>query len=228
MQVIGRALSAQETAQFLRYLDVLARWNRKARLSSITRPVEVVRLHFLDSLLCLRAEIPTAARVIDVGSGAGFPGVPLKIVRPDLDMTLLEASARKAAFLEIAAQEFIVELQVVRARAEDAGRDARWRERFDVAVARALAPLPVACELTLPFVKPGGRTVLLKGPSVRAELASGRRAIAAMGGGVMRTVDATLPGGDRRLIVLVEKESPTPKEYPRRAGLPRRKPIGKP
>lgn len=228
MQIIGRPLTVQEIAQFVRYLELLSRWNRKARLSAITRPVEAVRLHFLDSLLSLGAEFPAATRVIDVGSGAGFPGIPMKIVRPDLQFTLLEAAARKAAFLEIAGKELGLELEVIHARAEEAAHDERWRERFDVAMARALAPLAAACELTMPFVKPNGRVVLLKGPSVRGELAAGRRAVGKLGGGAMRALSAALPGGDRRVIIVIEKSAPTPTEYPRRAGLPRRKPLGAP
>lgn len=228
VQIIGRPLTEQETAQFLRYLGLLSRWNRKARLSAITKPVEVVRLHFLDSLLSLRAELPAATRVIDVGSGAGFPGIPVKIVRPDLQLTLLEAASHRAAFLEIAGKEMGLELEVIHARAEEAAHEEQWRERFDGAMARALAPLASACELTMPFVKPNGRVVLLKGPSVRSELAAGRRTVGKLGGGVMRTLDAALPGGDRRVIIVIEKSAPTPTQYPRRAGLPRRKPLGGP
>lgn len=227
-QIIGRSLTEQETARFLQYLDLLSRWSRKARLSAITRPAEAVRLHFLDSLLSLRAELPAATRVIDVGSGAGFPGIPVKIVRPDLRLTLLEAASRKAAFLEIAGEEMGLEFEVIHARAEEAAHDEQWRERFDAAMARALAPLAATCELTLPFVKPGGKVVLLKGPSVRSELAAGRLTAGRLGGGAMRSLDATLPGGDRRVIIVIEKSAPTPADYPRRAGLPRRKPLGTP
>lgn len=226
VQVIGRPLTEHETAQFLRYLEVLSRWNRKARLSAITRPGEAVRLHFLDSLLCLRAELPLGAHVIDIGSGAGFPGIPVKIVRPDLQLALLEAASRKAAFLGIAIGELGLEGDVIHARAEDAAHETRWRGYFDAAVARALAPLPVACELTLPFVKPRGQVVLLKGPSVRGELAAGRVAVHQLGGGALRTIDAALPGGDRRVVVVIEKSTPTAPEYPRRASLPRRRPLG--
>lgn len=184
-----------------------------------------MRVHILDSLLCLRAGLPQGAAVVDVGSGAGLPGIPLKIARPDLSLTLLESAARKAAFLDLAVAELRLAAEVVEARAEDAGRDPRWRERFDIGVARAVAALPVLCELVLPFVHPGGKAVLLKGPAVVDEIDSGRRAAARLGGGGPAVIEDTLPGGIRRMIVVVEKTGTTPRGYPRRPGVPGKRPI---
>ncbi|HVH31052.1 MAG TPA: RsmG family class I SAM-dependent methyltransferase [bacterium] len=163
---------------------------------------------------------------MDVGSGAGFPGIPLKIARSDLAVTLLEGASRKAAFLELAAAEIGAALSVVEMRAEQAAHDLAWREQFDVAVARAVAPLPTLCELVLPFVRRGGKAVLLKGPSVTTEVGAGARASATLGGGPPGQMKFQLPDGVRRVIVTIEKVAATPPEYPRRPGVPAKRPLG--
>ncbi len=223
--LLGRPLDDAQIQAITRYLDLIAEWSRKARLTAVTRPADAARVHVLDSLLCLRAGLPQGAAVIDVGSGAGLPGIPLKIARPDLSVTLLEAASRKAAFLDLAVAELRLAAEVVEARAEDAARDPRWRERFDVGVARAVAPLAVACELVIPFVRAGGKAVLLKGPAVVNELESGRRAAAKLGGGGPAVIEDALPGGIRRMIVVIEKTGATPPGYPRRPGIPAKRPL---
>lgn len=225
--VIGRPLSDEEISRLTAHFQLVAAWSARARLTAITRPAEAAKLHILDSLLCLRAGIPDRASVVDVGSGAGFPGIPLAIVRPDLSVVLLEPAARKAAFLEMAAAALHLAVRVEAVRAEDAGRDPRRRERFDVGVARAVAPLPVLCELILPLVRVGGKAVLLKGPSVRTELPQGRAAARRLGGdGEPQVIEALLPGGVRRSLVVIGKVAATPAAYPRRAGVPARHPLG--
>lgn len=222
---LGFALDDRQIALFLRFLEMLLQWNARARLTAATIPAEIFRLHFLDSLLCLRAEIPAFARLVDVGSGGGFPGIPLKIARPDLAVTLLESASRKAAFLEIAAAKMPLDLQVAKGRAETFGRQTAWRERFDVATARAVAPLATLCELTLPFVSVDGKAVLLKGPRVRTELEAGRQASAVLGGGSLEIIEAELAGGVSRALVVIPKLSHTPSVYPRRPGMPRVRPL---
>ncbi len=224
--LIGQALNTAQVRQVAQHLDLIAAWNRKAHLTSITEPAKAARVHVVDSLLCLRAGLPAGAALIDVGSGAGFPGIPLKIARPDLAVTLLEAASRKAAFLELAAAEIGAALSVVEARAELAAHDPTWRERFDVAVARAVAPLPALCELVLPFVRRGGKAVLLKGPSVASELSAGARASAILGGSPPEQMMSQLPGGAHRVIVTIEKVAETPPDYPRRPGVPAKRPLG--
>ncbi len=223
--LLGLALNDEQLRQVTRHIELLAAWNRKAHLTAVTRPAEAARVHVVDSLLCLRAGFPEGAVVIDVGSGAGFPGIPLKIARSDLFITLLEAAARKAAFLDLVAAQLNLALTVVEARAEHAAHDPKWRERFDVAVARAVAPLPVLCELVLPFVRPGGKAVLLKGPTVTAELDTGAHAAAILGGGAPQLAVEQLPGGARRAIVTIAKVAPTPPPYPRRPGVPAKRPL---
>lgn len=224
--LIGQALDSAQVRQVAQHLDLIAAWNRKAHLTSITAPAKAARVHVVDSLLCLRAGLPADAVLIDVGSGAGFPGIPLKIARPDLAVTLLEASSRKAAFLELAAAEIGAVVSVVEARAEQAAHDPAWRERFDVAVARAVSPLPALCELVLPFLRRGGKAVLLKGPSVASEVGAGARASAMLGGGTPELTMHQLPGGSRRVIVTIEKVAATPPGYPRRPGVPAKRPLG--
>lgn len=209
----------------LAYLDLLTRWRSRARLTTITDPRQAARLHIADSLLCLQANLPSRVSLLDVGSGAGLPGIPLAVARPDLRPTLLEVESRKAAFLEVAVHELGVQATVVRAIAEEAAHDPGMREQFDVVVARAVAPLAVLSELTLPFASLGGKCVLLKGPAVLAEFPRTAAASAILGGGGPQAISANLSGGERRVIVVIGKERPTPPRYPRRPGLPRRRPL---
>ncbi|MGH2348775.1 MAG: 16S rRNA (guanine(527)-N(7))-methyltransferase RsmG [bacterium] len=221
---IGVPLTAAQIAALLRFRRLIERWTTRAGLTALRDPHQVIRFHFVDSLLCLRAApFAAGAAVIDVGSGAGLPGIPLTIARPDLHMTLLEPAARKAAFLELAAAELGLSCKIVAARAESAGHDVRLRGQFDVAVARAVAALRPLVELTLPFVRVGGSAVLLKGPSVLAELHADIEIIAALGGESPRLVEARLAGGERRVAVVIAKVAVTPDQYPRKASRSRRR-----
>ncbi len=174
--------------------------------------------------LVLVEHLGEAPRLIDIGSGGGLPGLPLKIARPELSVTLLEADGRKASFLvQASAQLGLLSVDVVNQRAEDAGHDERLREQFDVAVARALAPMPVLAELCLPFVRVGGRLLAQKTRSEDIEGAA--RSIELLGGGPAAVILAPSPARRDGVIVAVEKIRPTPAEYPRRAGVPARKPL---
>jgi 16S rRNA (guanine527-N7)-methyltransferase len=177
----------------------------------------------IEDSLVLVEHLGTAHRLVDVGSGAGLPGLPLKIARPDLDVTLIEADQAKAAFLVHAAARLGLDVDVVSRRAEDAGRDGRYRETFDAAVARAVAPMPVLAELCLPLIRVGGR--LLAQKAAAEDVAAASHAIELLGGSLGSTVAA--PSAMRRagVVVIVEKVRPTPDGYPRRAGVPARKPL---
>ncbi len=210
----------------VRYLDLVASWSRKARLTAVANPPSAARVHVADSLLCLRAGIPHLATVVDVGSGAGLPGIPLKIARPDLAVTLVEPSQRRAAFLEMACADLGLEVEVVARPAEEVGRDPRYREAFQVAVARAVAPMRALAELVLPLIRPGGKAVLLKGPAAGEEVERARTALSVLGGGTPALVPASIPGSPERVVVVVPKVAPTPSRYPRRPGVPRRRPLG--
>ena len=178
----------------------------------------------IDDCLVLLDHLESAASLVDVGSGGGLPGLPLKIARPELAVTLVEADQAKAAFLVQACSRLrLAGVQVVATRAEDAGHDARYRERFDVAVARALAPLPVLVELCLPFVRIGGR--LLAQKTDREEVRDAGRAIETLGGGLPQVMAAPSIARSGGTVVVVPKVKATPDAYPRRAGVPARKPL---
>ena len=178
----------------------------------------------VEDCLVLVDHLHGARRLVDVGSGGGLPGLPLKIVRPDLEVTLVEADGKKSAFLiHACAQLGLTGVEVVGRRAEDAGHDVRFREAFDVAVARALAPMPVLAELCLPFVRVGGR--LLAQKTETEDVAAAARAIELLGGAPAVIVAAPSTLRQSGTVVIVEKIGPTPSTYPRRAGLPARKPL---
>lgn len=221
----GVELTEEQTAQLIRYLRLIRRWRRPAGLTAVGDPIAAARVHVADSLLCLRADIPPEAELLDVGSGAGLPGIPLAIVRADLRVTLLEANGRKAGFLERAVAELGLAARVIAGRAEDAAAGPPAREGYDVVTARAVAPLPALAELTLPLTRIGGRVVLLRGPGSRREVVSARVAIEVLGGGAPEVIDAALLGGERRTIIIVPKLYPTPRGYPRRSGVPQRHPL---
>jgi 16S rRNA (guanine527-N7)-methyltransferase len=222
---VGTALTDGQTAQLIQYLQLITRWKRAAALTAVGDPLEAARVHVADSLLCLRAGLAEGAGLIDVGSGAGLPGVPLAIARPDLHVTLLEANRRKAGFLERAVAELGLDVRVLAGRAEDLAAGPPAREAYDVVTARAVAPLPILAELTLPLARVGGRAVLLKGPRVHKEIASARGAIATLGGDPPELIEAVLLGGSHRAIVVVPKARPTPQGFPRRPGVPQRAPL---
>ena len=178
----------------------------------------------IDDSLVLAAHIADARRLVDVGSGGGLPGLPLKIVRPDLEVTLIEADQDKAAFLvQAAARLDLRGVEVLAVRAEDAGHNPRYREAFDVAVARALAPLPTLVELCLPLVRVGGR--LLAQKTEKEDVARAARAVEVLGGRLGAAIGAASRARGSGVIVVVEKIGPTPRAYPRRPGLPSRKPL---
>lgn len=225
----GLALSPQQAAQFERYAADLIDWNRRVNLTSITRPDEIVDKHFLDSLSVLAAwDVPAGSRIVDVGSGAGFPGLPIAIARPDVHLTLLEATRKKCAFLRHVANAIQLDrVTVVNARAEDAGREPAHRERYDLAVARAVAEMATLAEYLLPFVRVDGWALAQKAGEVRAEVERAEAAIAALGGRLQDICEVHVSGLDEpRYLVVIEKIAATPDKYPRRAGVPQRKPLG--
>lgn len=207
------------------YAELLVDWNQRMNLTAITEPQEIVIKHFLDSLLLTAVtEIPQNGSLVDVGTGAGFPGVPVKILRPDLELTLLDSLNKRLIFLEALCDQLGISAQRVHARAEEAGRGA-LRERFDLATARAVAPLSQLCEYCLPLVRVGGRFVALKGPDVEQEARQSEKAIALLGGKLLEIRRLELSDGSSRSFVMIEKISQTPSKYPRQSAKIAKQPL---
>ena len=227
-ETAGIALTEAQAAAFLRYAELLEEWNAKMNLTAITEFPEVVRKHFLDCVYPFaEGGIPSDQTLIDVGSGAGFPGIPLKILFPDLKITLIDALNKRVRFLEevIRALE-LTEIRAVHGRAEDLARDKAFRERFDLAAARAVAPLPVLAEYCLPFVRKGGRFLAYKSGRVQEELAGTANALKILSARERDSLYYTLPGTeDSRSLLILEKERNTPALYPRKAGTASKKPL---
>jgi 16S rRNA (guanine527-N7)-methyltransferase len=231
---LGLALNQQQLEQFEFYYRELVDWNRRVNLTAVVDYEEVQLRHFLDSLSILAlerdADMPVslaAARIIDVGTGAGLPGLPLKIACPSLHLTLLESVGKKTSFLEHVVGRLGLEgVEVVRARAEELAHNPHYREAFDLALSRAVASLSVLAELTLPFCRRGGALVAQKKGALAAEVAAAARALSLLGGklaGVKRLDLEGLEG--ERCLVVIRKLDATPPVYPRRPGLPARRPL---
>jgi 16S rRNA (guanine527-N7)-methyltransferase len=225
----GLELTAAQLAAFDAFARVLLDWNQRVNLTRITDPSAIVTKHFLDSLsvaLAL-ADLSPALSLIDVGSGAGFPGLPLKIALPQLRVTLLESTGKKTAFLQHAVAALKLEgVAVVTARAEEAGRQPQHRAQYDVAVARAVASVQVLAEYTLPLVKIGGLVVAQKGHNPAGEVRTAANALGILRGRVQQIVPVTVPTlDDQRHLIVIKKTKSTPMQYPRRPGLPAKKPI---
>lgn len=222
----GIHLTDAQYRQCAHYADALLRWNETTNLTAITDPQGVAVRHFLDSFACARAWTTPPATLCDIGSGAGFPGLPLKILWPDTEVVLVESTGKKVAFLDhIVASLGLQKVETSTSRAELLGQDKRHREYYEAVVARAVAALPVLSELCLPLVAMGGRFVAPKSADGAVEAASARRAIAQLGGRVAAIMPVQLPGLDPRTLVVVAKIRPTPAQFPRAVGVPGKRPL---
>ncbi len=226
---MGVAFDAEALDRFEAFHAILDAYNARMDLTAVLDEDERIDRHDLDSAAPLaHGLIAPEAKIIDVGTGAGFPGMPLLILRPDLRMTFLDALQKRIAFLQDALAKLGLRAETLHARAEDAARMAAHREAYDVAVSRAVAGAATLQELTLPFVRQGGVSIAWKGPGVAQELTAGRRAAFVLGGTVRGVVDAPVPG--RRdwahVLLVTDKTGKTPAAYPRRAGTPGKKPLG--
>ena len=227
--LLGLDLTRSQLAAFEWYSQELQSWNERVNLTAITSPSEITVKHFLDSLTCLKAMNPHEGdRLVDVGTGAGFPGLPLKIVCPQLKVLLVEATEKKADFCRHVVQGLgLQSVQVVHARAEDLGQDQQYREQHAWAVARAVAGLSTLAEYLLPLVKIGGRAIAQKGETGPAEAHQAEAAIERLGGHLRRLRPVELPGvADTRYLVTMDKVAATPEAFPRRTGLPAKRPLG--
>lgn len=224
----GLSLTAGQIDAFALYFELLVAWNEKVNLTAITQPREVAVKHIIDSLSCYEEQFfPGGCSLADIGTGAGFPGLPLKILRPDLQLTLLDSLNKRLVFLRDVVEKLGLEgVSLVHARAEDGARQKDRRGCYQIAVSRAVARLNVLSELCLPFVKQGGYFIALKGAQYREELGEAGRALSLLGGEVRKVRPVALPGlDDSRAIIYIHKVGPTPATYPRKAGTPEKKPL---
>ena len=228
-ETLGIDLTETQVRQFVRYYAELARWNKRVNLTAITEWEAVQSKHFLDSLaavMALPAEMLHAGSFIDVGSGGGFPGLPMKLAFPGMRGTLLDATAKKTAFLEHAREALDLRHTAVRReRAETLAHESGLRESFDIAFSRAVAEIATLAELTLPFARVGGLVVMHKKADIAAEIGRAQSAIETLGGCVREVIPVALPELDDRALVVLEKQRPTNERYPRRPGMPSKRPL---
>ena len=224
----GISLNDTQMEQYNRYFELLVEWNEKINLTAITEPKEVAIKHMIDSITAYDEKLfKDGTTVIDVGTGAGFPGLPLKIFCPEIKLTLMDSLNKRIKFLQTVVEELGLEdVECVHARAEEGARNKKYRESFDIAVSRAVARLPILCEYCLPFVKKGGHFIALKGMQYHDEAEEAAKAIKVMGGSKTEIRPVKLPElDDKRAVITITKTMPTPKAYPRKAGTPTKNPI---
>ena len=228
LQQLHIALSEKQMEQFLQYYELLVEKNKVMNLTAITEFDEVVEKHFLDSVsLTKQMDLHQPLKVLDLGTGAGFPGIPLKIVFPELEITLMDSLNKRVLFLQDVISSLQLEnIEAVHGRAEEAARNKKYRESFDLCVSRAVANISTLSEYCLPFVKIGGSFISYKSSTIDDELEDGKKGIAILGGKVKDVYKFTLPDSElQRSFVIIEKEKKTPKAYPRKAGTPSKEPL---
>ncbi len=221
-------LSEHQTEQFFSYYEMLIEKNKVMNLTAITDFDEVIKKHFVDSLSLVKAyDLTSPVSLIDIGTGAGFPGIPLKIVFPDLEITLLDSLNKRVDFLQsVIASLDLKGIDAFHGRAEDFARQEKFREKFDLCVSRAVANLSVLCEYCLPYVKIGGKFISYKSEKIMEELKTAEHAVDVLGGRVKEQISFTLPDSDiNRNLIVIEKSRKTPKQYPRKAGTASKDPL---
>lgn len=219
----GITITPEQEQQFEKLMSFMLEYNKNVNLTRITERDEVIEKHYIDSILPLvHVDVPRGTKICDIGSGAGFPALPMKIYRPDLMFTLVDSLNKRITYLDLACKEIGVTCNLVHGRSEELGRK-DMREQFDFVTARAVAALNVLCEYCLPFVKVGGYFMALKGADSETELA--KNAIEKLGGKLEKVDEYTLPSGDKRCIVLIKKIKPTLPQYPRASGVMAKRPL---
>ena len=225
---LNLSLTDNEINQFLKYYDLLIDWNNRMNLTAITEYEDVVRKHFADSLAIVQSgKITGKEKIIDIGTGAGFPGIPLKIMYPELEITLLDSLNKRIKFLnEVITRLELTKITAIHGRAEEYARQKGIRESFDLAVSRAVANLSTLSEYCIPYVRKGGAFIAYKSGNIQEESINAKKAIAKLGGKQEDVILFNLPGtGDPRSLVIVEKIANCPGKYPRRNGLPSKEPL---
>ena len=221
-------LTDQQKSQFERYFELLVEWNQKINLTAITEKEEVYLKHFYDSIApILQGLIENQEiKLLDIGAGAGFPSLPMKILYPQLDVTIIDSLNKRINFLQLLAEELDLEgVHFYHGRAEDFAQDKHFRAQFDIVTARAVARMQVLSELTIPYLKVGGKLLALKASNAPEELTEAKNALNLLFSKVEDNLSYTLPNGDPRYITIVEKKKETPNKYPRKAGMPNKRPL---
>lgn len=221
-------LNQEQIEQFIIYMDLLKEWNQKINLTTITDDMGIIGKHFIDSISIVKSGVlKNGMRLIDVGTGAGFPGIPIKIIMPGVRVVLLDSLNKRINYLnEVVNKLNLKDIEAVHGRAEEFSKKPEFREKFDIATARAVANLSVLSEYCIPYVKVGGYFISMKGPSIDEEIQSGKNAISTLGGKFVEIIKTEIPGEDLdHRIVVVEKVKKTDEKYPRKYAQIEKKPI---
>jgi len=228
LEKLGIILSERQIEQFLKYYEMLVEWNQMINLTAITEYEDVMKKHFVDSVSLIKAyDVSKESTVIDVGTGAGFPGLALKIAFPEMKVTLLDSLNKRIQFLNAVIEELgLSKVEAVHGRAEDFAKQGRLRESFDLCVSRAVANLSTLSEYCLPFVRVGGQFISYKSEKIAEEMKTAENAILLLGGNISRQIEFMLPDSDiYRNLFVIDKVKETPKKFPRKAGLPGKEPL---
>ncbi|CDD36539.1 ribosomal RNA small subunit methyltransferase G [Clostridium sp. CAG:356] len=225
-KILGVRFSVEQIEQFYKYMNLLIEWNEKMNLTAITEPKEIILKHFIDSITILKY-IDDNSKLVDVGTGAGFPGVPLSIMNPTLKITLVDSLNKRLIFLQEVVKELnLKNIEIVHARAEEFGQNKNYREKFDIATSRAVANLATLSEYLVPLVKIGGKIISMKASNAKEEINDAQKAIEVLGGKIEKIEEFDLPESDiGRTIIIIDKNKCTPAIYPRKAGTPAKEPI---
>ena len=223
---MGVRFSVEQMDKFYKYMNLLIEWNEKINLTAIIEPNEIILKHFIDSITILK-DIKDGSTVVDVGTGAGFPGIPLSIMNPTLKITLVDSLNKRLIFLQEVINELdLKNVELVHARAEEFGRNKKYREKFDIATSRAVANLATLSEYLLPLVKINGKAISMKAGNASQEIEDAKKAIKTLGGNINNIEEFNLPQSDiGRTIIIIDKISGTPGKYPRKPGTPAKEPI---
>ena len=221
-------INNEQADKFLKYMDLLLEWNEKINLTAITEKNEIILKHFIDSLTIIK-DIPNNSKMLDLGTGAGFPGIPIAIMKDDSQILLVDSLNKRINFLNIVIENLELEnVKTLHSRAEEIGKNKMYREKYDIVVSRAVANLTVLSEYNLPLVKVGGMGICMKGPNIEEELKNSKYAISILGGEIDKIEQCILPDSDIvRNIILIKKKENTPIKYPRKAGQPVKEPLMK-
>lgn len=226
LKELNISLSKEQLGQFYKYMNILLEWNKVMNLTAIIKPEEIILKHFIDSLTILKY-IEKKDKIIDVGTGAGFPGIPIKIAFPETTILLLDSLNKRIKFLnEVIGNLNLYNIETIHGRAEDYGRDKKHREMYDIAIARAVAPLNILVEYLMPFIKKGGKCLCMKSSNIDEEINLSREAINILGGKFISADELILPNSDiKREIIKIKKIKNTNIIYPRKSGIPAKQPL---